>query len=70
MCTTTPDTSAPCPLDRVKGSSMRTDFLLNALKQALSDRQPERDESHSGRGLQGRFNVSIRYTKKLAEPGI
>ena len=33
-------------------SSMRTDFVLDALEQALFDRQPERDESlvhHSDR---------------------
>jgi len=112
--TTTPDTSAPCPLDRVNrqfnanrpnqlwvsdftyvstwqgwlfvafvidvyarrivgwrvSSSMRTDFVLDALEQALFDRQPERDESlvhHSDRGSQ---YVSIRYTERLAEAGI
>ena len=112
--TTTPDKSAPCPLDRVNrqfnadrpnqlwvsdftyvstwqgwlfvafvidvyarrivgwrvSSSMRTDFVLDALEQALFDRQPERDESlvhHSDRGSQ---YVSIRYTERLAEAGI
>ena len=112
--TTTPDTSAPCPLDRVNrqfnadrpnqlwvsdftyvstwqgwlfvafvidvyarrivgwrvSSSMRTDFVLDALEQALFDRQPERDESlihHSDRGSQ---YVSIRYSERLAEAGI
>jgi transposase InsO family protein len=112
--TTTPDTSAPCPLDRVNrqfnaqrpnqlwvsdftyvstwqgwlfvafvidvyarrivgwrvSSSMRTDFVLDALEQALFDRQPERNESlvhHSDRGSQ---YVSIRYTERLAEAGI
>ena len=112
--TTTPDTSAPCPLDRVNrqfnadrhiqlwvsdftyvstwqgwlfvafvidvlarrimgwrvSSSMRTDFVLDALEQASFDRQPERDESlvhHSDRGSQ---YVSIRYTERLAEAGI
>ena len=112
--TTKPDTSAPCPLDRVHrqfnadrpnqlwvsdftyvstwqgwlfvafvidvyarrivgwrvSSSMRTDFVLDALEQALFDRQPERDESlvhHSDRGSQ---YVSIRYTERLAEAGI
>ncbi len=112
--TTTPDKSAPCPLDRVNrqfnaqrpnqlwvsdftyvstwqgwlfvafvidvyarrivgwrvSSSMRTDFVLDALEQALFDRQPERNESlvhHSDRGSQ---YVSIRYTERLAEAGI
>jgi transposase InsO family protein len=48
-------------------SSMRTDFVLDALEQALYARQPERDGSlvcHSDRGSQ---YVSIRYTERLAE---
>jgi len=112
--TTTPDTSAPCPLDRVnrqfkadrpnqlwvsdftyvstwqgwqyvafvidvyarrivgwrQSSSMRTDFVLDALEQALYDRQPERDDAlihHSDRGSQ---YVSIRYSERLAQAGI
>jgi len=112
--TTTPDTSAPCPLDRVHrafkadrpnqlwvsdftyvstwqgfvyvafvidvfarrivgwrvSSSMRTDFVLDALEQALYARRRERDESlvhHSDRGSQ---YVSIRYSERLAEAGI
>jgi transposase InsO family protein len=51
-------------------SSMRTDFVLDALEQALYARQPERSESlvhHSDRGSQ---YVSIRYTERLAEAGI
>ncbi|WP_159275352.1 IS3 family transposase [Variovorax boronicumulans] len=51
-------------------SSMRTDFVLDALEQALYDRQPERDGSlicHSDRGSQ---YVSIRYTERLGEAGI
>jgi len=50
-------------------SSMRTDFVLDALEQALYDRQPERDEltHHSDRGSQ---YVSIRYSERLAEAGI
>lgn len=54
---------------RVSGS-MRTDFVLDALEQALYARQPERDGSlthHSDRGSQ---YVSIRYTERLAEAGI
>ena len=112
--TTTPDTSAPCPLDRVNrqftadrpnqlwvsdftyvstwqgwlfvafiidvfarrivgwrvSSSMRTDSVLDALEQALFDRQPQRNASlihHSDRGSQ---YVSIRYSERLAEAGI
>ncbi|CAN7259396.1 MAG: IS3 family transposase [Alcaligenaceae bacterium] len=51
-------------------SSMRTDFVLDALEQALYARQPERDSSlihHSDRGSQ---YVSIRYTERLAEAGV
>ena len=50
--------------------SMRTDFVLDALEQALYDRQPERNASlihHSDRGSQ---YVSVRYTERLAEADI
>jgi transposase InsO family protein len=49
---------------------MHTDFVLDALEQALYARQPERSEAlvhHSDRGSQ---YVSIRYTERLAEAGI
>ena len=112
--TTMPDTSAPCPLDRVNrqfkadrpnelwvsdftyvstwqgwlfvafvidvyarrivgwrvSHSMRTDFVLDALEQALYERQPQLSDQlvhHSDRGSQ---YVSIRYTERLAEAGI
>ena len=45
-------------------------FVLDALEQALYDRQPKRDGAlihHSDRGSQ---YVSIRYTERLAEAGI
>jgi len=51
-------------------STMRTDFVLDALEQALYARQPERDNTlihHSDRGSQ---YVSIRYSERLAEAGI
>jgi transposase InsO family protein len=51
-------------------SSMHTDFVLDALEQALYSRQPERTDAlvhHSDRGSQ---YVSIRYTERLAEAGI
>jgi putative transposase len=51
-------------------SSMHTDFVLDALEQALYARQPERDRSlvhHSDRGSQ---YVSIRYSERLAEAGV
>ncbi len=49
--------------------TMQTDFVLDALEQALHDRQPDRDSlvHHSDRGAQ---YVSIRYTERLAEAGI
>jgi putative transposase len=112
--TTTPDTSAPCPLDRVNrqfqaerpnqlwvsdftyvstwqgwlyvafvidvfarrivgwrvSTAMTTDFVLDALEQALYDRQPDPEDTlvhHSDRGSQ---YVSIRYSERLAEAGI
>jgi putative transposase len=51
-------------------SCMRTDFVLDALEQALYARKPERDGAlihHSDRGSQ---YVSIRYSERLAEAGI
>jgi putative transposase len=51
-------------------TSMRTDFVLDALEQALYARQPAHDKGlvhHSDRGSQ---YVSIRYTERLAEAGI
>ncbi len=51
-------------------SSMHTDFVLDALEQALFARRSERDGElihHSDRGSQ---YVSIRYTERLAEAGI
>ena len=51
-------------------SSMRTDFVLDALEQALYERRPQREDTlvcHSDRGSQ---YVSIRYTERLAEAGI
>jgi putative transposase len=50
--------------------SMRTDFVLDALEQALHARKRERNETlicHNDRGSQ---YVSIRYTERLAEAGI
>lgn len=50
--------------------TMHTDFVLDALEQALYARQPEKEDGlihHSDRGSQ---YVSIRYTERLAEAGI
>ena len=50
-------------------SSMRTDFVLEALEQALYDRQPDQNAlvHHSDRGSQ---YVSILYTERLTQAGI
>ena len=51
-------------------NSMRTDFVLDALEQALYDRNPQHSDGlihHSDRGSQ---YVSIRYSERLAEAGI
>jgi transposase InsO family protein len=51
-------------------SSMRTDFVLDALEQALYDRQPERSDALVHQSYRGSQYVSIRYTVRLAEAGI
>lgn len=51
-------------------SSMTTDFVLDALEQALCARNPEDNQSlihHSDRGSQ---YVSIRYSERLIEAGV
>lgn len=49
-------------------SNMRTDFVLDALEQALYERRPgDALIHHSDRGSQ---YLSIRYTERLAEAGI
>jgi transposase InsO family protein len=50
-------------------SSMRTDFVLDALEQALYDRKPDQNAliHHSDRGSQ---YVSILYSERLAQAGI
>ena len=51
-------------------SSARTDFVLDALEQALYERRPGEQDGlihHSDRGVQ---YVSIRYSERLAEAGI
>lgn len=49
--------------------SMQTDFVLDALEQALYERQPETNGliHHSDRGSQ---YVSLRYTERLAAAGV
>ena len=51
-------------------SSMTTDFVLDALEQALHARQPQNDGGlihHSDRGSQ---YLSVRYTERLDEAGV
>ncbi len=53
-----------------QSSSMHTEFVLDALEQALYDRQPTANDAlvhHSDRGSQ---YLSIRYSERLAEAGI
>ena len=48
-------------------SSMPTDFVLDALEQALYARQPERQDAlthHSDLDSQGRFNRSSQHLKQ------
>ena len=51
-------------------SSARTDFVLDALEQALYERRPADQDGlihHSDRGVQ---YVSIRYSERLAEAAL
>lgn len=64
------DVYARCIVGWRVSNSMRTDFVLDALEQALYARQSQREGSlihHSDRGSQ---YVSIRYSERLAEAGI
>jgi transposase InsO family protein len=64
------DVFARCIVGWRVSSAMNTDFVLDALEQALYARQPEKSERlvhHSDRGSQ---YVSIRYTERLVEAGI
>ena len=64
------DVFARCIVGWRVSTSMRTDFVLDALEQALYARQPDADSRlihHSDRGSQ---YVSIRYSERLAEAGI
>ena len=53
-----------------QGSSMRPEFVLDALVQALYDRQLERTDALIHHGDRGSHDVSIRYSEQLAEAGI
>ena len=64
------DVFARCIVGWRVSRSMTTDFVLDALEQALYARSPKHEESlihHSDRGVQ---YVSIRYTARLAEAEI
>ena len=51
-------------------NSMTTDFVLEALEQALYARQPERDSSLVHQSDRGSQYVSIRCSERLAEAGV
>lgn len=51
-------------------TSMKTDFVLDALEQALYARQPERDSALIHQSDRRSQYVSIRYSERLAEAGI
>jgi len=64
------DVFARCIVGWRVSASARTDFVLDALEQALHERQPggqNRLIHHSDRGAQ---YVSIRYTDRLVEADI
>ncbi|NRT58367.1 transposase InsO family protein [Leptothrix sp. C29] len=64
------DVFARCIVGWRVSHSMRTDFVLDALEQALYARQPAANDGlicYSDRGSQ---YVSIRYTERLTEAGI
>ena len=64
------DVFARCIVGWNVSNSMRTEFVLDALEQALAARRPARQGAlihHSDRGAQ---YVSIRYTERLDEAGI
>ena len=64
------DVFARCIVGWNVSNSMRTEFVLEALEQALAARRPARQGElihHSDRGAQ---YVSIRYTERLDEAGI
>lgn len=46
---------------------MRTDFVLDALEQALYDRQPQRDDALIHYSARGSQYVSIWYSERLAK---
>jgi len=53
-----------------QSSSMRTDFVLDALEQALYDRQPERNDALIHQSDRGSQYVSIRYSERLSDAAI
>ncbi len=64
------DVFARCIVGWSVSNCMNTDFVLDALEQALHQRQPERADAlihHSDRGSQ---YVSIRYTQRLLDAGV
>jgi putative transposase len=53
-----------------QSSSMHSDFVLDALEQALYDRKPCEEDGLIHRSDRGSQYLSIRYGERLAEAGI
>ena len=51
-------------------SSPKTDFVLDALEQALDDRRPVHQGGLARHSIRGGPYLSIRYTERLADAGI
>jgi transposase InsO family protein len=64
------DVFARCIVGWRVSSTMHTDFVLDALEQALYARQPDRDGVLTHHSDRGSPYVSIRYTERLTEAGI
>jgi transposase InsO family protein len=64
------DVFARCIVGWRVSSSMPTDFVLDALEQALYARQPERDRALIHPSDRGSQYLSIRSSERLAEAGI
>ena len=64
------DVFARCIVGWRVSSSMTTDFVLDALEQALYARQPGKDGTSIHHSDRGSHYLSIRYTVRLSEAGI
>ncbi len=64
------DVFARCIVGWRVSASMQTDFVLDALEQALYARRSERDGELVHQSDRGSQHLSIRYSERLAEAGI